>query len=101
MDVSMAHLNGIETTRQLKQALPEIRVLALSMHEDRTHVRRMLEAGAAGYVPKQAMAAELLDAVRAVASGALYVDRRLASEIGSLLTRPSSSEASARASREL
>jgi DNA-binding NarL/FixJ family response regulator len=100
MDVSMPHLNGIEATRQLKRAQPEIRVLALSMYEDRTYVRRMLEAGAAGYVPKRAMAAELLDAVRAVASGALYVDRRLAGEVGGLLTR-TSSEASARASREL
>jgi DNA-binding NarL/FixJ family response regulator len=100
IDVSMPHLNGIEATRQLKQALPEIRILALSMHEDRTYVRRMLEAGAAGYVPKRAMATELLDAVRAVASGALYVDRRLAGEVGGLLKR-ASSEASARASREL
>ena len=50
MDVSMPHVNGMEATRQLKQARPEIRVVALSVHEDRVYIRRILEAGAAGYV---------------------------------------------------
>ncbi|HZE75313.1 MAG TPA: response regulator transcription factor [Gemmatimonadales bacterium] len=86
MDVSMPHLNGMEATRQLRETLPETRVLALSMHEDRMYIRRMLEAGAAGYVVKRAMAAELLRAIRAVAAGALYVDPHVAGHLESLLT---------------
>jgi DNA-binding NarL/FixJ family response regulator len=86
MDVSMPHLNGMEATRQLRETLPETKVLALSMHEDRMYIRRMLEAGAAGYVVKRAMAAELLRAIRAVAAGALYVDPHVAGHLESLLT---------------
>jgi DNA-binding NarL/FixJ family response regulator len=86
MDVSMPHVNGMEATRQLKQVLPEIRVLALSVHEDRVYIRRILDAGAAGYVPKRAVAAELLRAVRVVAGGALYVDPQVASQAKGLLT---------------
>src|SRR5882724_790781 len=86
MDVSMPHLNGMEATRQLRETLPETRVLALSMHEDRMYIRRMLEGGAAGYGVKPAMAAELLRAIRAVAAGALYVDPHVAGHLESLLT---------------
>jgi DNA-binding NarL/FixJ family response regulator len=86
MDVSMPHLNGMEATKRIKEALPDTRVLALSMHEDRTYIRRMLEAGAAGYVVKRAMAAELLQAIRLVAAGAVYVDPEAAGHLESLLT---------------
>ncbi len=88
MDVSMPHLNGIEATRQLKETMPETKVLALSMHEDRTHIRRMIEAGATGYVFKRAMADELLHALRLIGAGALYVDPEAASHLDTLLARP-------------
>ena len=48
MDVSMPHLNGIDATRMLKEAFPEIRVLALSGYEESVYIRRMVEAGATG-----------------------------------------------------
>jgi DNA-binding NarL/FixJ family response regulator len=94
MDVSMPHLNGTEATRQIKDALPETRVVALSMHEDRVYVRRMLEAGASGYVVKRAMAAELLQALRVVAAGAVYVDPQAAGHLENMLsgTRGGSSD---------
>lgn len=85
MDISMPHVNGMEATRQLREALPDTRVLALSMHEDRMYIRRMLEAGAAGYVAKRAMAAELLRAIRAVAAGAVYIDPHVAGHLEMLL----------------
>jgi DNA-binding NarL/FixJ family response regulator len=85
MDVSMPHMSGMEATRELRQALPDTRVLALSMHEDRVYIRQMLEAGASGYVVKRAMAAELLRAIRAVASGAVYVDPHVAGHVEGLL----------------
>ena len=71
MDVSMPHLNGIDATRMLKEAFPEIRVLALSGYEESVYIRRMVEAGATGYVLKRAATAELLRALRLVANGAL------------------------------
>jgi DNA-binding NarL/FixJ family response regulator len=50
MDVSMPGLGGAEATERLKQACPQVKVLALTVHEDRGYLHRLLEAGAAGYV---------------------------------------------------
>ena len=88
MDVSMPHVNGIEATRELKETFPEIKILALSMHEDRIYIRRMIEAGATGYVLKRAIADELLQALRLIATGALYVDPGAAHRLDTLLTAP-------------
>jgi len=88
MDVSMPHLNGIDATRMLKEAFPEIRVLALSGYEESVYIRRMVEAGATGYVLKRAATAELLRALRLVANGALYFDPAAARRLDGLITRP-------------
>src|SRR5690242_16037062 len=50
MDVSMPEVNGAKATEQLKQACPQVKVLALTVHEDKGYLRQLLEAGAAGYV---------------------------------------------------
>ncbi|MBV9772575.1 MAG: response regulator transcription factor [Gemmatimonadetes bacterium] len=84
MDVSMPVLDGAGATERLRRECPEVRVLALTAHEDRAHLTRLLEAGAAGYVLKRAAADELVRAIRTVASGGTYVDPELA---GSLLRR--------------
>jgi len=73
MDVAMPELNGIEATRRLASAAPHTRVLALSMHKDSVYVREILRAGARGYLLKDSGAADLLQAVRAVASGEGYL----------------------------
>jgi len=91
MDVSMPHVNGIDATREIKEALPAIKILALSAHEDRVYIRRMVEAGATGFVLKRAMAGELLRAVRLIAAGALYLDPETAHRLDSLLSSSSSS----------
>ncbi len=69
MDVAMPELNGIEATRRLAASTPHARVLALSMHKDSVYVREILRAGARGYLLKDSGAADLISAVRAVASG--------------------------------
>jgi DNA-binding NarL/FixJ family response regulator len=74
MDISMPKLNGTEATQRLKQDCPEIRVVALTAHEDAAYVRRLLEAGASGYVLKRAAAHVLIDAIRTVAAGGVYLD---------------------------
>src|ERR1039457_7261540 len=73
MDVAMPELNGIEATRRLTAAHPHARVLALSMHKDSVYVREILRAGARGYLPKDAGPADLVAAVRAIASGEGYL----------------------------
>ena len=73
MDVAMPELNGIEATRRLASSLPHTRVLALSMHKDSVYVREILRAGARGYLLKDSVAADLVSAVRAVASGEGYI----------------------------
>ncbi len=82
MDVSMPVLDGANATERLTREFPQVKVLALTAHEDRGHLTRLLQAGAAGYVPKRAAADELVRAIRTVASGGTYVDPVLA---GSLL----------------
>jgi len=69
MDVAMPELNGIEAARRLVDSMPHAKVLALSMHKDSVYVREILRAGARGYLLKDSVAADLVAAVRAVASG--------------------------------
>ena len=70
MDITMPDMNGIEATRRVMDALPQTRVLALSMHKDSAYVREILRAGAKGYLLKDAFDRDLVAAVRAVAGGA-------------------------------
>jgi DNA-binding NarL/FixJ family response regulator len=89
MDVSMPEMTGTEATERLRAAAPEIKVLALTVHEDKGYLRQLLRAGASGYILKRAAATELVHALRAVASGGLYLDPTLAQQvIGGLLHRP-------------
>ena len=73
MDVAMPELNGIEATRRMAESAPHARVLALSMHKDSVYVRETLRAGARGYLLKDSVAADLVNAVRAVAAGEGYL----------------------------
>jgi two-component system response regulator NreC len=69
MDIGMPLLNGLEATRQIKQADPCVKVLILTMHENEEYIRQVLASGAMGYILKDAAARELLDAIRTVNSG--------------------------------
>src|ERR1700686_3930404 len=73
MDVAMPELNGIEATRRLVASAPRTRVLALSMHKDSVYVREILRAGARGYLLKDSIDSDLVNAVRAVAKGEGYL----------------------------
>ena len=73
MDVSMPDLNGIEATTQIKESVPESRVIALSMHSDKRFVMGMLRAGAAGYLLKDCASQELANAIAQVAGGKKYL----------------------------
>lgn len=75
MDIGMRELNGIEATRHLTADLPDLRVIALSMHSDRRYVSEMLAAGASGYLLKDSAFDELTQAIRTVATGGTYLSQ--------------------------
>lgn len=77
MDISMPGLNGVEATRRVVEALPRTKVIGLSMHADRRYVQAMFEAGAVGYLLKNAASDELLHALRVVVEGRRYVSPAL------------------------
>jgi DNA-binding NarL/FixJ family response regulator len=78
MDVSLPRLDGAEATRRLKRARPDIRVVALTFHGDRTYARQLLAAGAVGYLLKGGVPDEIIRAIRIVAGGGTYVDPEVA-----------------------
>ncbi len=81
MDVAMPDLNGIDATRQIKKTHPRVKVLALSAHKDHVYVREVLRAGATGYLLKDAMDTDLVEAVRAVERGDAYLSPEVASAV--------------------
>jgi DNA-binding NarL/FixJ family response regulator len=78
MDVAMPDLNGIEATRQVMSEFPEIKVVALSMHNDRRFVLNMLKAGARGYLLKDCASQHLIKAIRLVMANKTYIDHEIA-----------------------
>jgi two-component system response regulator NreC len=78
MDVAMPGMNGIEATRRIREISPETAVLALTMHEDEQYFFEMLNAGAAGYIPKRAAPDDLLSAIRVVHQGNVFLYASLA-----------------------
>jgi two-component system response regulator NreC len=81
MDVTMPELNGIEATRQIREQVPSVRVLGLSVHRDSVYVREMVRAGAEGYILKESADTELISAVRVVAAGNSYLSPDVAGAV--------------------
>ncbi len=79
MDVSMPVLNGIEATRQIKSELPEVKILALSVHAKREFVLDMVKAGVSGYMVKECVLDDLVRAVKAVMNNQSYLSPQIAS----------------------
>lgn len=78
MDLSMPGMGGLEAVRRLLAQDPRAKILALSAHEDTAHPRRVLKAGALGYLAKRSAPDELIAAVLAVCQGQRYLDPRTA-----------------------
>jgi DNA-binding NarL/FixJ family response regulator len=77
IDLSMPEMNGVQLTEWLAQAFPNIKVVALTVHQDTGYLKRLIQAGAKGYVVKRAAAEELIRALRKVWGGETYVDPTL------------------------
>jgi len=77
MDITMPGLNGIEATRQITAEFPDVKVIALSIHSKRRYVADMLSAGATGYILKECLFDELVQAIKAIAAGGRYLSPRI------------------------
>jgi two-component system, NarL family, response regulator NreC len=73
MDVSMPGLGGIDAMQKLKELVPQTRVLILTFHEDESLVRKAISSGASGYIIKRAAESELINAIRIVSQGDVYI----------------------------
>ncbi len=81
LDISMPELNGIVLCRRLTGEMPTLRVLVLTLHEDRAYLNQALEAGARGYILKRSAVENLVQAIRAVMVGGIYVDPAIAGRL--------------------
>jgi DNA-binding NarL/FixJ family response regulator len=79
MDLSMPELNGLQATERLKIERPEMKVVALTAHEDEAYLRQLCKVGAAGYVLKRSAGDELVKAISEVAKGGVHYEASLAS----------------------
>lgn len=87
MDISMPEMNGVQTTHALKTACPDIKVVALSVHEETSYLRQLLDAGASGYVLKRAAAEELIHALRVIGNGQVYICPAMSAKVMSSFAR--------------
>ena len=78
LDISMPGIAGIDLSRMLAAECPTVRIIALTVHEDRAYVQPLLKAGARGYLLKRSAAEDLVRAVRAVAAGGMVLDPAVA-----------------------
>ena len=81
LDVSMPDLDGAEAAEQIRGCCPGVRILALTRYADQGYLRRLLDAGASGYVLKRTAGDALIDAIRVVAEGGSYIDPTLAGNL--------------------
>jgi two-component system nitrate/nitrite response regulator NarL len=85
LDISMPLMNGMEATRQIAAACPRTRILALSLYDLPDYVQGALEAGADGYVLKDAIGEELVKAIRTLYMGKRYFSRKVAGSLDGCL----------------
>ena len=81
MDISMPGIGGLEAINRILAREPQARILVLSAHEDLMHARRVLKAGAAGYLTKRSAAEALIQAIRQVAQGKTYLEPSIAQQL--------------------
>lgn len=86
LDISLPDRNGIEVLKQIRKEKPDLVVLMLSMHNENEFAIRALKAGASGYLNKQSAPAQLVTAIRQVASGQKYITPALAMELANAIT---------------
>jgi DNA-binding NarL/FixJ family response regulator len=96
-DISMPDLNGLDLAEELAKRCPHVKLLALTVHEDRAYVQRLLQAGVRGYLLKRTAAEDLPHAIRAVATGGIYLDPAVAAKA---LAQPKDQESRSEGAQE-
>jgi two-component system, NarL family, response regulator NreC len=81
MDITMPEMDGLEATRQIKASFPDTQVLVLTMHRSDEYFFEMLKAGASGYILKGAKTSELINAVRVVSQGQVFIYPTMAQKL--------------------
>jgi DNA-binding NarL/FixJ family response regulator len=77
MDIAMPNMNGIEATRRILSTNPRVAVVILSMHQDESYVLRSLKAGAKGYLLKDSLRSDVIDAIRQVSQGRSFLTKKV------------------------
>jgi DNA-binding NarL/FixJ family response regulator len=88
MDIDIGETNGIEMTQEVSRDYPHVQVLALSMHEEKNYIVKMLEAGAKGYILKNAGKEEMINAINTVANGHTYFSSQVSAKLLEYITNP-------------
>jgi len=81
MDVSMPGIGGLEATRKITRSLPDMKIIAVTIHDDDPFPTRLLEAGAAGYITKGCDVGEIISAIRSVYQGKQYITPGIAQKL--------------------
>lgn len=81
LDIELPDLNGLEVLRRIKRAKPALPILIFSMHAEDDYAMTALEAGAAGFLPKESSPEEILDAIRRAGKGSIYLSPHLAEKL--------------------
>ena len=88
LDISMPHGNGLKTAATLQERLPDVKVVVLTRHAEEGYVQQLLKAGVRAYVLKQSQTDEVLRAIRAAATGGIYIDPKIAAKVLGSVARP-------------
>ncbi len=85
LDINMPRLGGLEAACEIRKVSPNTRILVLTQYDDKEYVTRFLKVGVSGYMLKNALGVELINAIKVVSQGQVYIHPYLAGEIVSLL----------------
>ena len=77
LDLSMPDMDGIMVTKELHAKYPDIRILILTVHEDEAMLREVMRSGASGYILKHAAEKDLIEAIKLIVAGDIYVDQKM------------------------
>ncbi|MEZ4702226.1 MAG: response regulator transcription factor [Rhodothermales bacterium] len=88
LDLSLPRINGLDMIADIKLRAPATRVFVLSMHDEKLYAERVIRAGAMGYIMKQEAPAKVLDAIRTVASGSLFLSPDIAQTVIKGMMKP-------------
>lgn len=100
MDLAMPGIGGLEAIRQIREQQPQVRVLVFTMHENAAFVEHVLQSGVDGYISKNSPPDTLVEAVRKIASGGMFIDARIAQTLVVRKTRNAGSQFASLSRRE-